>query len=117
MKQLFFLSLFVFGIAGFAKETEKETKNEHKQVVTLEVTENGFVPNEVNVKPGEPVVLKITRKTDSTCATSIQIPSIKIKTDLPLNKTISINIGALEKGEIRFGCGMNMMDGGKIFVR
>ena len=87
------------------------------QIVTLSVTESGFEPNSVNVKPGVPVILKITRKTDSTCATKIQIPSKKIKKELPLNKEVKVEVGKLEKGEIRFGCGMGMMAGGKIFVR
>ena len=87
------------------------------QTVDLSVTEKGFEPNTIDVKPGTNVILKVTRKTDSTCAKEIQIPSIKIKKELPLNKTVSIEVGKLEKGEIRFGCGMNMMEGGKIFVK
>jgi plastocyanin domain-containing protein len=87
------------------------------QTVDLSITEKGFEPSTVNVRPGTNVILKVTRKTDSTCATQIQIPSKKIKTKLPLNKAVSIEVGRLEKGEIRFGCGMNMMEGGKIFVK
>lgn len=101
--------LLIISSGVFAKEAH--------QIVNLEVTEKGFEPNSVNVKPNTPVVLNVTRKTDSTCATQIQIPSKKLKKELPLNKTISINVGKLEKGEIRFGCGMNMMEGGKIFIR
>lgn len=90
--------------------------NGAKQVVNIEVVETGFTPKEIKVKPNIPVVLQITRKTDSTCSTEIEIPSKKIKKDLPLNKTVSIEVGALKKGEIAFGCGMKMMDAGKIFV-
>ena len=87
------------------------------ETVQLEVTEKGFVPSQINVKPGADVVLEVTRKTDNTCSTEIQVPSKKINEKLPLNKTVTIALGKLEKGEIRFGCGMNMMDGGKILVR
>lgn len=86
------------------------------QVVTLSVTENGFEPSSLDVKPGVSVVLKVTRKTDATCATQIQVPSKKLKKDLPLNKEVSVDLGKLEKGEIRFACGMNMMEG-KIITR
>lgn len=86
------------------------------QVVNLSVTEKGFEPSSVNVKPGDLVTLQVTRKTDSTCATQIKIPSRKIKKDLPLNKTVTIELGKLEKGEIRFSCGMNMVTG-QILVR
>ena len=87
------------------------------QVIKLAVTEKGFEPKTVDVKPGVPVVLEVTRKSDETCATSIQIPSKKITKELPLNKTVTIKVGALEKGEIRFGCQMDMMEGGTIQVK
>lgn len=87
-----------------------------KQTVILSVTEKGFEPSSIDVKLGVPLVLKVTRKTDATCATQVQIPSQKIKKDLPLNKEVSIEIGKLEKGEIRFACGMNMLEG-KIIAR
>lgn len=90
---------------------------EKNQVVNLEVTKDGFQPGSIFVKPGVPVVLNVTRKVDSTCSKQIQIPSMKIKKDLPLNKMVAINIGTLDKGEIKFGCGMNMMDGGMIIVK
>lgn len=85
-------------------------------IINLTVTEKGFEPNTINVKPGTNLELKITRKTDSTCATQVQVASRNIKKDLPLNKTVSIDIGKVEKGEIKFGCGMNMVTG-IIFVK
>ncbi len=91
----------------------------YAKVTTIEisVTEKGFIPNKIDVTTEHPVILKITRKTDDTCSTSVQIPSHKIKKELPLNKTVEIKLGQLDKGEIRFGCGMNMMDSGKIYVK
>jgi plastocyanin domain-containing protein len=86
-------------------------------VVNITVTEKGFVPSKIDVSTASPVLLKITRTTNNTCSTSIQIPSHKIKKDLPLNIPIEIKLGKLEKGEIKFGCGMNMMDSGKIYVK
>ena len=86
-------------------------------VVEVAVTEKGFEPSKIDVTPDKLVTLKVTRKTDSTCSTSIQIPSMKIKKELPLNKTVEISLGKLAKGEIKFGCGMNMMDSGRIYVK
>lgn len=85
--------------------------NVKNQIVELQVTEKGFEPRTVDVNPGIPVVLKITRKTDSTCATAVKIPAKNLKKDLPLNKTVSVEVGKLEKGEIRFACGMDMITG------
>lgn len=86
-------------------------------IVNLTVAEKGFEPNKIDVSIDTPIKLNITRKTDNTCSTSIQIPSLKLKKDLPLNKTVSISLGKLSKGEIRFGCGMNMMDSGIIYAK
>lgn len=80
-------------------------KGAQKVAVDLAVTENGFEPKSIDVKPGSDVVLKVTRKTDTTCAKQIQVPSKNVKVDLPLNKPVSVALGKLEKGEIKFGCG------------
>lgn len=88
-----------------------------EQVVNLEVTEDGFQPKSLDVEANTPITLRIIRKTDSTCAKQIQLPSQEIKKDLPLNEVVNIKIGKLEKGEIRFGCGMNMMDSGIIHAK
>jgi plastocyanin domain-containing protein len=79
------------------------------QNVDLKVTDNGFEPPEIKVKPGSHVILKVTRTTDQTCATQIKVNDKK--TDLPLNKQVSIDAGTLKKGEIKFACGMDMISG------
>ena len=86
------------------------------QAVDRKVTDKGFEPSSVDMKPGIPVVLKVTRKTDSTCATQIKIPSKNITKELPLDKTVTIALGKLDKGTIRFGCAMDMITG-NIVVR
>lgn len=86
------------------------------QVIDIQVTEKGFEPSSIDVKPGALVTLNVVRKTDSTCAKEIQVPSKKIKKNLPLNQVVSIELGNLEKGEIRFACGMNMVSG-KIIIQ
>jgi plastocyanin domain-containing protein len=109
MKSFVIALMLAFNLQpAFAKDKD--------QVVELQVTEKGFEPSSVDVKSGVPVVLKITRKTDSTCATQIKIQSKNIKKDLPLNKPVTISLGKLDKGEIRFGCGMDMITG-NVFVR
>lgn len=110
MKTLFVcLALFSASQTGFAAKVKSQT-------IEILVTEKGFEPNSIDVKPGSPITLMVTRKTDATCATEIQIPSKKIKKGLPLNQAVKIDLGKLDKGEIRFGCGMDMISG-KIFAR
>lgn len=88
-----------------------------KETVELKVTDEGYEPKAINVAPGTDLTLKITRTSDATCATEIVVPDKKINTKLPLNKTVLVHVGKLEKGEVRFGCGMNLMEGGKIYVK
>ena len=76
------------------------------------VTEKGYEPSSLKVKAGEPVTLKITRKTNATCAREITVPSQKLKVDLPLNKEVTVKVASLSKGEIKFGCAMDLMIGG-----
>ena len=82
-----------------------------KQPIAVAVTEKGFEPSTLKASPGEDVSLAFTRKTDSTCAKEIIFPDQKIKKELPLNKTVTINLGKLKKGNVNFSCGMNMVSG------
>ena len=101
------LVVSAFSLSAMAKDT----------IVDISVTEDGFVPSKIDVTTENPVILKITRTSDDTCSTSVQIPSHKIKMKLPLNQMVEIILGKLAKGEIKFGCGMNMMDSAKIYVK
>ena len=90
----------------------KDTPNEYKMVIT----EKGFEPSTLKVKAGTPVTLKITRKTNATCAREITVPSQKVRVDLPLDKEMTVKLASLSKGEIKFGCAMDLMIGGVIFA-
>jgi plastocyanin domain-containing protein len=80
-------------------------------IVNMTVTENGYEPSSIDVPAGANLVLKITRKTDVTCATDIVIASKKIKTALPLNKEVTVELGKMQKGEVPFSCAMDMIKG------
>jgi len=113
MKNAFAALLVIVTIGSFAFA---KGENVQATAIKLAVTKDGFEPKTIDVKPGTEVTLLVTRKTESTCAKKIQIPSKNVKQDLPLNKEVSIQLGKLDKGEIRFGCGM-MMETGQINVR
>ena len=107
MKSIIALLATNFALVGAQASPPKA---QHKDVV-LQVTEKGFEPSQIDVASGTDVTLKVTRKTDSTCATEISVPSKKLKKALPLNQTVSVDLGRLEKGEVRFACGMDMISG------
>lgn len=105
MKNLFvILAAFLFAIPSIAADAAP-------QVIEVQVTENGFEPSKIDIKVDAPVVLKVTRKTDSTCATELVMKEKKIKKELPLNQTVSIELGKLKKGDHSFSCSMNMIKG------
>ena len=86
-------------------------KAEKGRTVELSVTDKGFEPDSITVKKGEPLHLVVTRKTDQTCATSIDIKDAGVRKDLPLNKPVAIDFTPHKAGEIRYVCGMGMMGG------
>ena len=86
-------------------------KADKPRTVELSVTDKGFEPNNITVRKGEPLHLVVTRKTDQTCATSIDIKDAGIRKDLPLNKPVAIDFTPDKAGEIRYVCGMGMMGG------
>ena len=111
MKTLFVLLMTGFALNGFASSSQDKG-----QSFEVKVTKKGFEPSSIKAKSHHDVTLRVTRTTDSTCAKKINVPSKKISLDLPLNKEIDVQLGKLEKGDIRFGCGMSMMVGGVVSV-
>lgn len=81
------------------------------QNISLKVTDTGFEPSEIKVKPGTNVVLNVTRTSDTTCATAIKIKEKNLTQELPLNKEVKFDLGTLKKGQITFACGMDMITG------
>jgi plastocyanin domain-containing protein len=79
--------------------------------VEVKVTEQGFVPDEVKVKEGEPLELVVTRTTDQTCAKKIVVKDAGISKDLPLNQPVSFALTPQKTGELKYACGMNMLTG------
>lgn len=82
--------------------------------IEITVTEQGFEPDAIAVKRGEPVTLAFTRKTDHTCARSVELHTSatdKIVRDLPLGKRVEIPVSFATAGELRYSCSMDMVTG------
>jgi len=72
------ISIFVAVVAGAsALAKPADGKKGQEQLVTMQVTSEGFVPAQVKVKAGQPVKLIVTRKTDVTCAKEIVIKDFR----------------------------------------
>ncbi len=82
---------------------------ESPKVIEVAVTDDGFTPSSIKTEAGKETTLRVTRKVKETCATKVQVANKGKAIDLPLNKPVDIKLGKLAKGEIKFGCGMEMM--------
>jgi plastocyanin domain-containing protein len=103
------VAVAVSGASALAKG--KEQKKAQEQVVTMEVTTQGFVPAQVKVKVGQPVKLVVTRKTDVTCAKDIVIKDYGINKPLPLNQPVEVTFTPTKPGKVRYACAMDMISG------
>ncbi len=81
------------------------------QVVNIAVTKDGFVPDQITVKKGQPVKLVVTRKVERTCATEIVMKDFGVSQPLPLEKPVTVTVTPKKAGEYRFACGMDMIAG------
>lgn len=86
------------------------------RVIDMQVTAEGFVPANLKVKANEALTLRITRKTDETCATELLIEGTDINVPLPLEKTVSVNWTPTKAGAVKYGCAMDKMVGGVLLV-
>ncbi|MBX7102292.1 MAG: cupredoxin domain-containing protein [Myxococcaceae bacterium] len=86
------------------------------RVVSLRVTEAGFEPDAVHLAKGEPVILRLTRTTEHTCATELLISGTELNVPLPLGTPVDVPFTPRDAGAIRFGCAMGMMVSGVLLV-
>ena len=74
------------------------------QTINVIVTKEGFVPDRVAVKSGQPVKLVVTRKVERTCATEIVMKDFGVNQALPLEKAVTVTVTPKKPGEYRFSC-------------
>jgi plastocyanin domain-containing protein len=82
-----------------------------KHRVAVEVTQEGFVPNEIHAKVGEPITLVVTRKTDLTCAKQFVFAEFSVEKELPLDQPVEVTVTPTKAGDLPFACGMDMVTG------
>ena len=76
------------------------------------VVENGiYTPARIEIASGESVVLNFLRKDPSPCAEKVVFSGLNISQDLPIDKSIAIQIKNPQSGEHEFTCQMKMYRG------
>ena len=86
------------------------------QVREIAVTSKGFEPARVEVTPGQPVVLRFTRKVAETCADAVDLQGDPVRHMLPLDTPIEVKMNAPASGQLAFACPMKMIHGAVVVV-
>jgi plastocyanin domain-containing protein len=81
------------------------------QAVRIDLTERGYEPAGVRLRPGVPARVTFTRKVSATCATEVVLPDYAIRRALPLDELVVVEFTPKKSGEYTFSCGMGMLRG------
>ena len=84
--------------------------------LNLSASNNGYSPQRLYAKAGEPIVLSIATVNTTSCARDFVIPAIGFETLLPASGIVPVNIPAQVAGTVlRFTCSMGMYTGEIVF--
>lgn len=79
---------------------------------TITIQQAGYVPNNITVKAGSQVTLKIDNISGQGCTQAFTIPTFKIQKIVPIGKSDTVTFTAPTKpGPIAFMCSMGMFRG------
>lgn len=91
-------------------EAQNQPASQSEQIVTMNVTANGFEPNVFNIKQGIPVRWVINGVNVTGCTSTIIVPSHNISKSLKTGENI-VEFTPQSKSVINFSCGMGMVRG------
>lgn len=89
---------------------DQGTGEQNVQVIKMTQSASGYSPSTLRVKAGAPVRWIITSESSFTCASSIVVPSLGIRTNLKKGENV-IEFTPTEKGPIPYSCSMGMYRG------
>lgn len=75
------------------------------------VSKDGFAPEEISYKKGQPLKLAFVRIDEENCGGEIVFKDLNIKKKLPVGEVVTVDVPTDKSGEINFACGMNMYKG------
>lgn len=78
--------------------------------VSIEAGRGGYKPNAIPARPGEKLVLIVTRTADGECLSQFKVADGPV-VDLPMNQPVEFAVTAPASGKLRFACGMDMATG------
>jgi hypothetical protein len=84
--------------------------------VKIVVSKDGFTPQEISFKQGQPLKLAFYRADAENCGSEVVFKDLNIRKKLPVGEVVSVDVPTGKTGEISFACGMDMYRG-KIVVQ
>lgn len=80
------------------------------------LVDGGYTPQVISISKGQTIKLNFLRKDANSCLEELVIPDFKVRTSLPLNKKVTIELTPQESGTFDYTCGMSMYHG-RILVK
>jgi plastocyanin domain-containing protein len=80
------------------------------RTIPIAVTSKGYAPDRIVGKPSEKLKLVFTRTGGGECTAELKTPDGK-KRELPMNTAVEVPVTVPSDGEVRFACGMDMIEG------
>ncbi|MCY9662381.1 cupredoxin domain-containing protein [Paenibacillus chondroitinus] len=107
---LFIFALFYFQQPESSAEESTVTQQDGFQVVTINVKDDGFYPNNIEIQAGVPTKLNFKKLSRLTCIKSVASPELGM--DVYLEKGDNFfTLKDLKPGTYKFHCGMYMYYG------
>lgn len=102
-----------FGLTeGMQVQVSSEPVKTSDDMVTVEITEDGYSPEIVQLPAGRPTKLVFVRRVAETCADIVEFPELGLRAETVLNKPVTVDIPAQKAGtKIKFACPMDMFIG------
>ena len=79
--------------------------------IRVTVSAAGYTPSRIEVERGRPVRLAFIRPEGGNCGGTVRFPALNREYELPVGKTVVVELTRTESGEIGFSCGMGMLKG------
>ena len=102
---------FVVNVKAGAEEKPIEEVKIPDGAVKITVTKDGFAPEEITFKKGQPLKLAFYRADAENCADQIVFKDLNIKKNLPVGEVVVIDVPTDSEKTFTFACGMNMSKG------
>lgn len=75
------------------------------------VSKDGFAPEEISYKKGQPLKLAFVRIDEQNCGDEVVFKALNIRKKLPVGEVVTVDVPTDKSGEINFACGMDMFKG------